>query len=225
MAEALAADAPVREIFVDFEDDSHGEVVAAAVERGTAVIEVSRPVMAALSDTVTPQGVVAVVERPQAGLSLVDEADLVVVLAGVSDPGNAGALLRAGAAAGASVVVFTERSVDPYNSKTVRASAGTIFRVPVVSGPGFEETAGRLSSAGLVIIGAGAQGRPADRVDLTRRVALVLGNEARGLSPDQTDLLDEVAGIPMPGPVESLNVSTAGAILLFEAVRQRRGAS
>ena len=185
-------------------------------------LAVTGPVIAALTDTSTPQGVVAVAEARTIEAEAID-GDLVVLLADVRDPGNAGTLLRSAVAAGSSGVVFAKGSVDPFNPKSVRATAGLLFRVPLVHEVALEDALGVLKARGFFVVGAaaGAAVAPED-VDLTQAVALVLGNESWGIEAGARSLLDEVVGIPMPGPAESLNVGIAGSILLFEAVRQRR---
>jgi TrmH family RNA methyltransferase len=194
------------------------------VKRGVPLVPVSEAVLESLCDTTTPQGMAAVVRMGRAAPEEVpSDASLVLILAELRDPGNAGTLIRSALAAGASAVVFTRGSVDPWHPKTVRAAAGTLFHVPVTRAHALEETVSQLRAAGVVVIGADATSRrPLDSVDLTRRIAFVVGNEAWGLPSDMRHLLDEDIGIPMPGPVESLNVGIAGSILLFEAVRQRR---
>jgi RNA methyltransferase, TrmH family len=183
---------------------------------------VSTSVLRSLSDAVTPQGAVAMVRSPLIPLPEVSSWSLVLVLDRVRDPGNAGTLLRAAVAAGASAVIFTGGSVDPGNPKTVRASAGALFRVPVASGAGLEHVVELAHGAGATIVGAAASAKLSlYEADLRGPLAVVVGNEAHGLSGDRRDLLDETVRIPMPGPQESLNVSIAGALVLFEAVRQR----
>ena len=222
IAAALGAGAVV-ELFVDRDAVSAGELQHQAERAGVAVHVVTPAVITALSDTIAPQGVVAVARAPTADPGVLERVDLVVVLAQVRDPGNAGTLIRSSVAAGAGAVVFTKGSVDPFNSKTVRASAGTVFNVPVVIDVTMDEAARRLRAAGTRIVGAHARAeRPLDEVDMTAPVALVVGNEAWGLPEGSGELLDDVVGIPMPGPAESLNAGIAGSILLFEAVRQRR---
>lgn len=224
VTEALASGAPMREIFVEENSPKLGELSAAARAAGVPVMEVTEPVLRSLADTTTPQGVVAVVEIVASDLSgLAGRASLLLVLAGVRDPGNAGTLLRSALAAGADGVVFAAEAVDPLHPKTVRASAGALFRVEVARAKDLGEVVAELRRSGLVVIGADASAPERfDNTDFTRRVALVLGNEAWGLGPEAGGLLDEVVGIPMPGPAESLNVGIAGSILLFECVRQRR---
>jgi TrmH family RNA methyltransferase len=138
----------------------------------------------------------------------------VVVLAGVSDPGNAGTVIRSAVAAGAAGVLLTPGSVDPTNPKVVRASAGAIFALPVAS-------VDDVSALGLTTVGAVAGGLSPDDVDLAGPIALILGGEASGL-PDG-ELYDTEVALPLDGGVESLNVAMAGTVLLYEARRQRQG--
>lgn len=197
-------------------------VASAAEAEGVRPLWVSASVLKSLSDAVTPQGAVAIARSPLIPAPAVSSWDLVLVLDEVRDPGNAGTLLRAAVAAGASAVIFTEGSVDPTNPKTVRASAGALFRIPVASGAGLEQVAELAHGAGATMVGAAAEAeRSLYGTDLSGPLALVVGNEAHGLSGDRRSLLDETVSIPMPGPQESLNVSIAGALVLFEAVRQR----
>lgn len=209
----------VQELFADADAPDASEWLA----RGA--VAVSSRVIEALTDTPTPQGVVAVAQMQTVAPSEVS-GDLVVVLSDVRDPGNAGTLVRSAVAAGASAVVFCSGSVDPFNPKTVRSTAGLLFHVDVVTAAAFEDVVGVLRSKGCLILGADAASRTApEEVDLTRPVALVLGNESWGIEESSRALLDEAVGIPMPGPAESLNVGIAGSVLLFEAVRQRRDSS
>lgn len=203
------------------------EVLALAASRGVDVLWLAAGVLERVSDTVTPQPVLAVARRQPALLADLASADLVVVGVDVRDPGNAGTLVRSAEAAGAHGVVFCRGSVDVTNPKTVRASAGALFHVPVVEGGDPQEVLGVLGDLGLVRMGASARGGVApDQADLTRPVALVFGNEAHGLSTDLGPSLDGLLTIPMPGRAESLNLGMAAAILLYEAHRQRRpGAS
>jgi TrmH family RNA methyltransferase len=149
---------------------------------------------------------------------------LILVLDQVRDPGNAGTLVRCATAAGAGAVVFAKGSVDPYAPKTVRAAAGVTDRVDLVRDADLDETLGELRARGFAVVGTDAEAStPYDDVDYGGRVAFVVGNEAWGIVEEHRSLLTEVVSIPMPGDAESLNAGIAGAILLFEAVRQRRG--
>jgi RNA methyltransferase, TrmH family len=200
------------------------EMSAEAAAAGIDAVEVSSQVLSVLTETVTPQGAVAVVESPDVSLEeLPANPQTVLVLAGVSDPGNAGTLVRTAAAAGADAVVFAENSVDPLNPKVVRASAAALFLVPLVREGEVADVGSALRSRGCALLGAAASGRNVfTELDLTRPSAIFVGNEAGGLPPAVLDLMDETVAIPMPGRTESLNAGIAGSILLFEALRQRR---
>lgn len=236
VADALESGAQVLEIFVAADEASRGagrerdiaslrRIADVAESAGVRMHHVGNDVIGALSDTSTPQGVVAVVGIPDVSLSdIVGAADLVLVLAEVRDPGNAGTLVRSALGAGAAGVVFARGTVDAWTSKTVRASAGAVFRVPISSGLPLEGALSDLRGNGFTLVGTDATAAVApEDVDLTGRVALVVGNESWGIPAPSSGLLDVSVGIPMPGPAESLNAGIAGSILLFEAVRQRRG--
>ena len=189
---------------------------------GVPTFEVSDGVLKVMSEAMTPQGVVAVAEMQPASLFDAAKGDLVLVLAEVRDPGNAGTLVRSAEAAGAAGIVFTDGSVDPFGPKTVRAAAGSLFRLPIVRDVSLADAVQVLKEAGHRVVGADATSpRHVDEVDLEGRISFVLGNEAWGVPADASALLDETVGIRMPGPTESLNVAVAGSILLFEAVRRR----
>jgi TrmH family RNA methyltransferase len=224
IATALEAGAELEALYVAPEaEEAHPELLALAAGRGLAVLPLAAGVLERVSDTVTPQPVLAVARRRPGALADLAAADLVVVGVDVRDPGNAGTLVRSAQAAGAQGVVFCRGSVDVTNPKTVRASAGALFHVPVVEGGDPQEVLGVLGDAGLVRIGTSARGGISpDRADLTGRVALVFGNEAHGLPADVASGLDGVVTIPMAGRTESLNLGMAAAILLYEAQRQRR---
>ena len=221
--EALAA-AEVETVFLLDGDESLIPVAEAAEAAGVPPIPVTEGVMRSLTDTSTPQGAVAVVTRSESDLrSLPASLDLALVLVSVRDPGNAGTLIRSSVAAGAGAVIFTGQSVDPFGPKTVRSSAGMLFRTSIVISQSVDEVTDALRSRGVRLVGAEA-GAPLSHhdADLTKPVAFAVGNEAWGLPQEVRALLDETVAIDMPGPAESLNVGIAGSLLLFEAVRQRR---
>ncbi|MDA8310380.1 MAG: RNA methyltransferase [Actinomycetota bacterium] len=201
-------------------DGGVAEVVSLANAVGARIFELAPGVVERVSSTVTPQPVLAIF--PALDLpSVPEEADLVVVLADVRDPGNAGTVLRTADASGAGAVVCCGGTVDPYNPKTVRASAGSLFHVPVVLAGEPVALLETLGASGLRRLGAVARGgQDYAGVDWSVRTALVLGNEAWGL-PEGL-VLDGLVGIPMSGRAESLNVGMACAVLCFEALRQRR---
>ncbi len=153
-----------------------------------------------------------------------DPPALIVVLENVEKPGNLGAVLRIADGAGAGAVICTGAGADPGNANCLRASRGAAFTVPAVVAP-VAETAAWLAARGVTILAATPEGgRPWDAVDLTGPVALVLGAEHEGLSPDWLAAAGDRVAIPMAGAGDSLNVATSAAVLLYEAVRQRRAA-
>jgi RNA methyltransferase, TrmH family len=207
-----------------------GELAEQAAGQGAAVRPVSGEVMADLAQTVAPQGLLAVCRFVDVPLhQLVSAApQLVVLLAGVRDPGNAGTVLRTADAAGAGGVVFTDASVDPYNSKCVRASAGSLFHLPVVAGVPLGDAAAQLRGAGLRILAA--DGSAPLRLDdlesagrLDQPTAWLFGNEAWGLPADALALADESVAVPIYGKAESLNLAAAAAVCLYSSVRAARG--
>lgn len=221
IGDALAAGAPLEALYVDATADP--SLVARAEEAGVPVRRLEGGVLERVADTVTPQGVVAVAPWVDVAVGDLVEPTLVVVAVDVQDPGNAGTLLRTAEAAGASAVVFVGGSVDVFHPKVVRASAGSLFHVQVVSGGGSVEVLEQLAARGMRRLGTVAsRGTSLDDVDLTVPVALVLGNEGRGIPDEVAAVLDEQVTIPMAGRSESLNVGMAGAVLCFEAARQRR---
>ena len=199
-------------------------LVERAAAKGVAVQQVSDQVMAKLTSTVTPQGLVGIAHFVDVDLSALDPTSgCVAVLSQVRDPGNAGTVLRSAEACGAAGVIFTEGSVDAYNPKTVRASAGSLFHLPVVRGPSVVDAISGLREKGYAILAASADG-DADMYELgfTPGTAFLFGNEARGLPRDLSALADMTVRVPMAGRAESLNLAAAATILLFEWARQRR---
>jgi len=220
IGEALAAGAPLEALYVA--PDGDDPVVDRALVAGVRVYDLDPGVMELVADTVTPQPVLAVAGYVDVPLDGVRDATLVVVCVDVRDPGNAGTVLRSAEAAGAGAVVCCDGSVDVYNPKTVRASAGALFHVPLVAGGDPVEVLEQLGKWGRQRLGATARGgtRYTD-VDFTRPTALVVGNEAHGLPAEVGPHLDGLVTIPIAGRAESLNVGMATAVLCFEAARQR----
>jgi RNA methyltransferase, TrmH family len=205
----------------------HPDLVAAATAAGARVLEVAEPVLAGLTQTVTPQGLVAVVGSVTGGLDALPATPrLVCVLAEVRDPGNAGTVLRAADAFGADALATTAGSVDLESPKAARASAGSLFHLPVAAGVPWPRLAGALAGRGLALVGADPHAADeVDRAPLDRPVALVLGNEARGLPEEVRADLDHLVRLPAWGRAESLNLAAAAAVLLYETARRQRAAS
>jgi TrmH family RNA methyltransferase len=207
----------------------HLGIHEAAVESGVPWRLVDQPALASLAETVHPQGLVAVcrfVDRPLADL-LRRTPRLVVICADVRDPGNAGAVLRCADAAGADLVVFSGQSVDPYNGKAVRASAGSLFHVPLAVAVDTAESVAALRASGLSVLATTGSGEVDldDALDaglLAAPTAWVFGNEAHGLAPDIAALADSRVRIPIHGRAESLNLATAAAVCLYASARAQR---
>jgi TrmH family RNA methyltransferase len=200
------------------------DVTADAATRGIDVLEVSEAVIAHLTSAVTPQGIAAVSRFVDVPLADLPSDGVVAVLCSVRDPGNAGTVLRSADAAGAAGVVFTKDSVDVYNQKTVRASAGSLFHLPVVRNVDVAEAVSSLRAGGRRVLAADANGDVSMLdADLSRPTALLLGNEAWGLPEEVRSLADGTVRVPIEGRVESLNLAAAAALLLFESARRRGG--
>jgi TrmH family RNA methyltransferase len=224
---ALDAGAPVEVLLATPAATARHPDLVAAAEAGARVLEVAEPVLAGLAQTVTPQGLVAVVGSVNGGLDALPAAPrLVCVLAEVRDPGNAGTVLRAADAFGADALATTAGSVDLESPKAARASAGSLFHLPVVAGVPWPRLAGALAGRGLALVGADPHAADeVDRAPLDRPVALVLGNEARGLPEEVRADLDHLVRLPAWGRAESLNLAAAAAVLLYETARRQRAAS
>jgi TrmH family RNA methyltransferase len=228
--EALALDGVLVELFATAEaENRHQDLVALAEKSGIPIFRVGAEVMAELAQTVTPQGLLAVCRFVDVALepTLSPAPRLVTVLAHVRDPGNAGTVLRTADAAGSDSVIFTDASVDPYNGKCVRASAGSIFHLPVVTGPRFDELIPALKAAGLTVVAADGAGESSldtalDAGTLDGPTAWVFGNEAWGLPEEILAAVDEVVRVPIYGGAESLNLATAAAVCLYTSARAQR---
>lgn len=207
-----------------YHTDPQHPLVARARAAGAELVEVSDDVMGKLTSTVTPQGLVGVAGYVDASLdALAVDAGCVALLHAVRDPGNAGTILRSADAAGAGGVVFGSGTVDVYNPKTVRASAGSLFHLPVVRGVDPAEAAGALRARGMRVLAMDAAGDDdLYELDLAEPVAFLFGNEAWGLPDEVAALADGTVRVPIQGGAESLNVAAAATVCLFEWARQQR---
>jgi len=229
--EALQLPGCVREVFaVPDAAVAHAYLLAAARREGAPWQPVDDAALASLTETVAPQGVVAVcrfVDEPFPAL-LARAPRLLAVCVDVRDPGNAGTVIRCADAAGAGGVVLAGSSVDPYNGKAVRASVGSLFHVPLALAPGTADVVDALRGAGTTVLAADGAGDLDldDAVDdglLTRRTAWLFGNEAHGLPDEIAAQADHRVRIPIHGRAESLNLATAAAICLYASARAHRG--
>ncbi|MGA7885946.1 MAG: RNA methyltransferase [Acidobacteriaceae bacterium] len=187
------------------------------------VVELTPPVFSSAVETESPQGIAALVEPPRFSLddALAGSAPLVVVVAGLQDPGNLGTLIRSAEAFGASGVLALSGTVNVWNPKVLRASAGSAFRVPVIyerSARVFDALADRKIP---VLAAVQNDAVPCSQANLAGPAAILIGNEGGGISADLLDRAQARIAVPMPGPVESLNAAVAASILLYEAARQR----
>ena len=211
--------------------ERYADIVGAAREAGARVHLAGEEVIADISTTVTPQGLVGVcrfLDTPFAEI-LAARPRLVAVLAHVRDPGNAGTVLRCADAAGADAVVLTDASVDLYNPKAVRASVGSLFHLPVAVGVVVERAVGGLRDAGVRILAADGTGDDdlddeLDKGTMGTPTAWVFGNEAWGLPEETRALADAVVRVPIHGRAESLNLATAAAVCLYASARAQRAA-
>jgi len=231
VAELLAAGAVLEEVYVDVEawnnvdDRSPLRVLVREAEAaGVPVWGLAASVFVSVSDTKAPQGALAIALRTTVSIdSLPLDGGPVLVLADISDPGNAGTLVRTAEAAGCRGVVFTGSSTDPFGPKAVRAAAGSIVRLPIVEAESTFDALEKLAEAGRSLVATVVCGGVApELLRLADPVAIVIGSEAHGLSAEIIDRCNQRVTIPMVPSVESINAATAGAVLLFEAARQRR---
>jgi RNA methyltransferase, TrmH family len=230
---ALSRDGVVSQLFITAAARArHADLAARAARQGAQVQAVSGEVMAELAQTITPQGVLAVcryIDIPLARLAA-SGPRLVVILANVRDPGNAGTVLRTADAAGADGVIFSDASVDPYNSKCVRATAGSLFHLPLVMGVPVAGAVSAMREAGLRVLAA--DGRATRTLDETGPgepdsplggpTAWLFGNEAWGLPAGLLALADDAVAVPIYGKAESLNLAAAAAVCLYASARAAR---
>lgn len=210
-------------------DPELADLVRRAGERGVSVRLATDEVLDAMADAVTGQGIIAVCRIPEtragsvwAGLAA---PRLVAVLCRVQDPGNAGTILRAADASGADAVVLTAGSVDVFNPKVVRSTAGSLFHVPLVTSADATGTAQLLRGRGVTVLAADGYGsvrldRPPSGL-LSAPTAWLFGNEAQGLSPAERELAAERVAVPLYGRAESLNVATAATVCLYASAMAR----
>jgi TrmH family RNA methyltransferase len=228
--EALSVPGCVREVFaVRAASEQHPEMYDAAAAQDVPWLLVDEPALESLTDTVAPQGLVAVCRFLDVPFEqvLASAPRLLAVCAEVRDPGNAGTVIRCADAAGAGGVVLTGNSVDPYNGKAVRASAGSLFHLPVAIAPDTAGVVAALQAAGVDVLAADGSGEvdlddAADAGLLARRTAWLFGNEAWGLPEEVAALADHRVRIPIHGRAESLNLATAAAVCLYASARAQR---
>jgi len=225
----MALDAGAKPVEVFYCESLFGGPEAPALlerfrESSADLVAVSSNVMLALSERDAPQGIIASFALFEAQLHelKLTNGDLVIVLDRLQDPGNMGTLIRTADAVDAAAVVLIEPCVDPFDIKTVRGSMGSLFNLPLISTSDVPDLFDRLRRDGLRVVGADAKlGEAYGEGVFEGGVALVLGNEARGLSDDVRDYVEAWARLPIVGKAESLNVAVAGGVLMYEWLKQR----
>jgi TrmH family RNA methyltransferase len=222
--EALAADVSLDLILYTrsgFQDPEIKTLVSAAQRRGLSNLIIAPSTLASVTDTATPQGILAVARKSPVPVSI-HRGDMLLLLDRVRDPGNVGTLVRTADAVGADGVFISGESADIYNPKTLRSTQGSIFHLPVQADVDPRETVTTLKSKGFRICIAAPRARLTHtQVRFPRRFVLVVGNETHGVSEDLRGLADDLIGVPLRGRAESLNVAMAGGVILYEALRQR----
>jgi TrmH family RNA methyltransferase len=219
LEEALRSGMVLKTVFV-----AEGRAVPQAVPRGVEVLRLTDEIFAAVVETQSPQGIAALLVPPVRELKdVMADVPLILIAAGLQDPGNLGTLVRSAEAFAASGVLTTPGTVSAWNQKALRASAGSVFRMPVVVS-GTDEIAGLKARGVRLLAAVGADGygvKAAHEIDFNGPCAVMIGNEGAGLAEPWLELADAQVTVPCPGPVESLNAAIAGSLLLYEASRQR----
>jgi len=230
VAEALRSGLQVSGILVSASGERHLAALQNELPDSARLLQVSDRLFDSIADTQTPQGIAALLQpRPASFDALTRPSSghpLVVVLVGVQDPGNAGTILRTAEAFGASGVMLTAGSAHPWSPKAIRASAGSVLRLPVVHGLAAPVALAQLRMAGFTSYAATLTGASVpSQVDLSAPSALLIGNEGAGLPLEVERSADATLRIPLAAGVNSLNAAVAAAVLLYEAARQRGLAS
>jgi RNA methyltransferase, TrmH family len=233
VSEALGRPGTVIELIVaDDSVDRHRDLLNRASNAGARIAIASAAAIGELSGTVTPQGLVAVCQMIDVSAveALISTPQLVVFCDQIRDPGNLGTVIRCADAFAADAVLVSRESVDLYNAKTVRASTGSLFHLPLVVGGELAEAVKLARESGLQVFGADPAAPYkindlAESGELTRPTMWVLGNEAWGLPPDHEALLDRLVALPRYGRAESLNLSTAAAVFLYASATAQHGKS
>lgn len=227
VCEALNSDYKIDYIVVSkpflnrFGDDFNQQVVS--IRPDVKIFQATRQIYDEISDTVTPQGIMAVVEMKSfSNYTFLKKDFLIVALDMLADPGNMGTVIRTADAAAADAVIAGKGCVDVYNSKVLRSTMGSIFHLPIILSDDLVSTLLYLKGQGGKVVTTHLDAnRYYSEIDLTGPTILVMGKEDEGVSKEVSDISDESIKIPMPGNAESLNVSVASGVILFEAVRQR----
>lgn len=218
--DALAAGWPFEFVLFSAETSNRGKKLIELLKAAGVEVEEAAPeILRSTSETESSQGVMAVMKLPANNCQLPEQLNFVLIPDQIRDPGNLGTLIRSAAAAGAQAVLIPPETADPFAPKVVRAGMGAHFRIPICS-LGWEQISAELN--GITTYLAGADGQVTYwQADFRSPLALIVGGEAAGASEPARKQANMVVNIPMPGKIESLNAGVAGAVLMFEVVRQR----
>lgn len=221
--DAISSGAAIR-YFVVSDSFAEKSLKVVSARPGTKVMTIPDDLFARVSETQSPQGIMAAVDIPAYEQdSVLSRISRLMVLENLQDPGNLGTIIRSADACGFDGILLSKDSVDPYNPKVVRSTMGSLFRVPVLIPDDFYGTLKDLQAQGIRVIAAHPRDAvPCWEADLSDRLALVIGNEGNGLSEELLRLADCTIMIPMEGKAESLNASSAASILLYESMRQKK---
>ena len=229
VAAAIAAGAELEAVYFEAEAATDArpacaEALALASRQGIRLVELREGVLAKVAEAQTPQPILGVARIPATGLDRVPASGFVLVLSDVRDPGNLGTAVRSADAAGCAAVIVCGQSVDVFNPKALRATAGSAFHLPIAVTEHLDEAVAALRTSGRRVLAAVVRGgTPLWSADLSPRTAAVVGGEATGLSDAARALCDAEVTIAMAGRAESLNVGVAAALLCFEALRRAAG--
>ncbi|TCP53680.1 TrmH family RNA methyltransferase [Tumebacillus sp. BK434] len=224
--DAVASGAPIEAVLLsgDLQSGRYDKIINGLASLGTAVYEVTESVMEHISDTKTPQGVIAVIKQTAGdaeGYLANKNNPLYLVLDGIQDPGNLGTMIRTADAVGATGVFLGKTCVDLYNPKVVRSTMGSMYHLPIFE-VDLELFLPAMQRQGVAVVGTAVDAKKTVyQHDFTQGTALVIGSEAHGLSAAVTALVDHNITLPMPGQAESLNAAIASSVMLYEALRQR----
>jgi TrmH family RNA methyltransferase len=224
ISEALNSGENIEKIIISEKlEDSNKDLIQKIQDRKISCSLVSDKLFAELTDTKTPQGILSVIKKKNYDYNdIVSRGSFIVLLENLQDPGNAGTIIRTADAANASAVILSKGCVDIYSPKVLRSTMGSVFHIPIIEGMNINEAVSDLKSSKYKIIVSHLKGtNNYFEENLKQKCAIIVGNEANGVSEETSALADSLVKIPMPGRAESLNASVAASIMIYEMVRQR----
>lgn len=222
----------IEEYIKKIKNDRIAAILSTADYHGCEIYAIPESLFKDISDTETPQGILAIIKMNEYSLNdVIGKSSKcgiginkgnIVILDEIQDPGNMGTIIRTADAAGFSGIITSKGCVDPYNPKVLRSTMGSIFHIPIFLCNNLTETLAKIKTNGIRIYAAHLEGsKNYYEVDMTQNTAVIIGNEANGISSESISMADEFIKIPMPGRVESLNASVAAGILMYEPIRQK----